>query len=181
MQNLDSKRLFYPKIYYNVEFIWVLLCKVSHPAKKRPHIFHRYHPFIVQWLQSWLKLFSSTQVRLLERRLGEVAWTPTEQSERADEFQQTLFEKEKVIKNLEGEVESQVRIFQRMKNILVSIFCFTKLLYVLNRSFRLFINYRYSVILPMQWSPDIIVKSNIWREYFPVKSWEMQSQTESKS
>ena len=80
-------------------------------------------------------MFSSTQVRLLERRLGEVAWTPTEQSERADEFQQTLFEKEKVIKNLEGEVESQVRIFQRMKNILVSIFCFTKLLYVLNRSF----------------------------------------------
>ena len=38
-----------------------------------------------------------------------MAWTPTEQSERADEFQQTLFEKEKVIKSLEGEVESQVR------------------------------------------------------------------------
>ena len=55
------------------------------------------------------KVFFSLQVRLLERRLGEVAWTPTEQSERADEFQQTLFEKEKVIKNLEGEVESQVR------------------------------------------------------------------------
>ena len=78
-----------------------------------------------------------------------MAWTPTEQSERADEFQQTLFEKEKVIKNLEGEVESQVRIFQ-MKITLASIFCYYKLLYVLNRSFRLFINYRYSVILPMQ-------------------------------
>ena len=166
MQNLDSKRLFYPKIYYNVEFIWVLLCKVSHPAKKRPHIFHRYHPFIVQWMQSWLKLFSSTQVRLLERRLGEVAWTPTEQSERADEFQQTLFEKEKVIKNLEGEVESQVRKIFCFRYFVTKLNCF----YVLNRSFRLFINYRYSVILPMQWSPDIIVKSNIWREYFPVKS-----------
>ena len=86
-------------------------------------------------------MFFSFQVRLLERRLGEVAWTPTEQSKRADEFQQTLFEKEKVIKNLEGEVESQVRI---------KYFVTKTAVYVLNRSFRLFINYRYSVILPMQ-------------------------------
>ena len=39
-----------------------------------------------------------------------MAWTPSEQSEQADQFQQTLFEKEKVIKNLEGEVESQVNV-----------------------------------------------------------------------
>ena len=101
-------------------------------------------------------MFSNLQVRLLERRLGEVAWTPTEQSKRADDFQQTLFEKEKVIKNLEGEVESQVRIFQhdsvcKWKILWLGYFVITyKLLYVLNRSFRLFINYRYSVILPMQ-------------------------------
>ena len=110
-------------------------------------------------MHSCLTRFSSLQVRLLERRLGEVAWTPTEQSERADEFQQTLFEKEKVIKNLEGEVESQVRKIFCSRYFVTKLNCF----YVLNRSFRLFINYRYSVIfiLPMQWSPDIIVKSNI--------------------
>lgn len=47
------------------------------------------------------------QVRLMERRLGEVEWSPTEQSAKADEYQKAAFEKEKVIKNLEGEVESQ--------------------------------------------------------------------------
>ena len=50
-------------------------------------------------------------MRLLERRLGEVEWSPTEQSIRADEYQNTVFEKEKVIKNLECEVESQVISF----------------------------------------------------------------------
>eukprot|EP00092_Neocalanus_flemingeri_P001971 GFUD01002103.1.p1 GENE.GFUD01002103.1~~GFUD01002103.1.p1 ORF type:complete len:1505 (+),score=292.95 GFUD01002103.1:136-4515(+) len=47
------------------------------------------------------------QVRLMERRLGEVEWSPTEQSVKADEYQKAAFEKEKVIKTLEGEVESQ--------------------------------------------------------------------------
>ena len=45
----------------------------------------------------------------MERRLGEVEWSPTEQSAKADEYQKASFEKEKVIKNLEGEVESQVK------------------------------------------------------------------------
>ena len=44
----------------------------------------------------------------MERRLGEVSWTPSEQSAKADDFQKSLFEKEKVIKNLESEVENQV-------------------------------------------------------------------------
>ena len=44
----------------------------------------------------------------MERRLGEEEWSPTEQSVKADEYQKAAFEKEKVIKNLEGEVESQV-------------------------------------------------------------------------
>ena len=44
----------------------------------------------------------------MERRLGEVEWSPTEQSAKAEEYQKAAFEKEKVIKTLEGEVESQV-------------------------------------------------------------------------
>ena len=49
------------------------------------------------------------QVRLMERRLGEVEWSPTEQSERADKVQDENFEKEKIIKTLESEVETQVQ------------------------------------------------------------------------
>ena len=53
-------------------------------------------------------------MRLLERRLGEVSWSPTEQSAKADDFQKSLFEKEKVIKNLESEVENQVKFLQKL-------------------------------------------------------------------
>ena len=57
------------------------------------------------------------QVRLMERRLGEVEWSPTEQSVKADEYQKAAFEKEKVIKTLEGEVESQVERLEKWRLI----------------------------------------------------------------
>ena len=48
------------------------------------------------------------QVRILERRLEESSWTPSEQSNKTDDIQHSLFEKEKTIRNLESEVENQV-------------------------------------------------------------------------
>ena len=53
----------------------------------------------------------------MERRLGEVEWSPTEQSAKADEYQKAAFEKEKVIKTLEGEVESQVERLEKLRLI----------------------------------------------------------------
>ena len=53
----------------------------------------------------------------MERRLGEVEWSPTEQSVKADEYQKAAFEKEKVIKTLEGEVESQVERLEKWRLI----------------------------------------------------------------
>ena len=50
----------------------------------------------------------------MERRLGEVEWSPTEQSAKADEYQKAAFEREKVIKTLEGEVESQVERLEKL-------------------------------------------------------------------
>jgi hypothetical protein len=48
------------------------------------------------------------QVRVMERRLNEVDWTPTELSKRAEEFQTGLLEKDRIIQTLETEVEQQV-------------------------------------------------------------------------
>ena len=44
----------------------------------------------------------------MERRLNEVDWTPTELSQRAEEFQTGLLEKDRLIQTLESEVEQQV-------------------------------------------------------------------------
>jgi hypothetical protein len=49
------------------------------------------------------------QVRVMERRLNEVDWTPTELSQRAEEFQTGLLEKDRLIQTLESEVEQQVK------------------------------------------------------------------------
>ena len=46
----------------------------------------------------------------MERRLNEVDWTPTELSQRAEEFQTGLLEKDRIIQSLETEVEQQVQI-----------------------------------------------------------------------
>ena len=46
----------------------------------------------------------------MERRLNEVDWTPTELSQRAEEFQTGLLEKDRIIQSLETEVEQQVHI-----------------------------------------------------------------------
>ncbi len=46
----------------------------------------------------------------MERRLNEVDWTPTELSQRAEEFQTGLLEKDRLIQTLESEVEQQVMI-----------------------------------------------------------------------
>jgi len=47
----------------------------------------------------------------MERRLNEVDWTPTELSQRAEEFQTGLLEKDRLIQTLESEVEQQVKIY----------------------------------------------------------------------
>jgi hypothetical protein len=49
------------------------------------------------------------QVRVMERRLNEVDWSPTELSQRAEEFQTGLLEKDRIIQSLETEVEQQVK------------------------------------------------------------------------
>jgi len=49
----------------------------------------------------------AAQVRVMEQRLGEVDWSPSERSARAEELQREAAEKERVIRSLEGEVESQ--------------------------------------------------------------------------
>ncbi len=46
----------------------------------------------------------------MERRLNEVDWTPTELSQRAEEFQTGLLEKDRLIQTLESEVEQQVKL-----------------------------------------------------------------------
>lgn len=48
------------------------------------------------------------QVRVMERRLNEVDWTPTEISEKAEQVQTEVFERERIIRTLESEVEQQV-------------------------------------------------------------------------
>ena len=49
----------------------------------------------------------------MERRLGEVDWSPSELSKKAEQFQKTALEKTKVIKGLEGEVEAQVIVLPK--------------------------------------------------------------------